>query len=739
MDVRLRLRFAIVLASSLASFLSGTWADTLVRQDGQRLDWPLPHFADGQFHGPDGQLLDRHQVVDWWPAASGDNQAPAQAASPSDTASAIATLAALRQRGQALADRHPGVAAVHILDDGQYTLTADHRHLFRYHFACLVLDESQMNWSSITLPFTEGRSRATIVMGRCLTADDRLFELDPNTARTASPSRGEVNFDPKSRLLSATIPGVEVGTIVEAIYEFEVYAPEDWRLFFPRFYFQSDIPVGLATYCVRVPEEVKLYHWTVNWRLGRPFDDHPSWWRRLARRLTPSPVSHRRIRLADGALYRQYQWQKRDLPPIVAEPSMPPRWQVVPAVHGTILPDWRHLDQLTGGMQRERLQVTPAIQQLANQLAGELTSDADKVATLYHWVQKNIRYISIKASLSSGWAGHPAQETLDHGYGDCTDVSVLFCTLLRAVGIEAEPLVLLTNDQGLFAPPYPILQANHCIAEVHLDGRSIILDCTSQDYRFPAFRGDNHGAFAINFIRGTRQMTPVPPGLEAHGKITSERLILNRDGALLGQVAANYAGDYEAGLRAGWKRIPEAVRLPVMQQYLSTLAPGAQLLDFELGTAEDLETPFTLNFHYRLPRYLHPAGPYRLLQLPDREITFPELSLEHRRYPLEYRTSEATKRQIDLELPPDWQPAELPPDTHIDNRFFTYRETFAWQDGKVRVQTLFARHLRRISPADYPAFRHTAKHIENVTRKPLYLHAAPTPAPAPPTASHPLP
>ena len=70
--------------------------------------------------------------------------------------------------------------------------------------------------------------------------------------------------------------------------------------------------------------------------------------------------------------------------------------------------DWKYLDELTGGMQKERIAVTPKIRDVVAGITDPSAPLEDNVARLYHWVQKNIRYISVKSSLSSGWSGHPA-------------------------------------------------------------------------------------------------------------------------------------------------------------------------------------------------------------------------------------------------------------------------------------------------------------------------------------------
>lgn len=703
----------------LLSTASASVGDTLVRRDGERLKAPGFSFDGTLFQAPDHPDADRATVADWWL----DHEADAapdhpDAALPEAPDSARDELLTYRQRGAATAATIPGCRGVQVVDDGTYTLTADKRHLYRYHFVGLVLSETLLDWADISLGFTAGRSRQRLLQARCLTPADEVKVLYPDDLKVSVPQGGRDHFDPNARVLSGTIPGVEVGSVVEYTYEYEMYAPEDWRLFFPGFYFQMPLPTCLSRFTVQIPADMKLYWWSENWNgYGAG-----SWWQRLRALvgLRIAPARHEQVHV-DGAEYERWQWEKRDVPPIVTERGMPPWQELAPAVHGTLLRRWDHLNQLTGTLQRERMVANPDLEQLVTDLTAALPDLEAKTARLYHWVQKNIRYVSVKSSLSSGWSGHPAAETLAQGYGDCTDKSVLFATMLKLIGVAAEPVVLRTNDKGWFDPKYPNLHCNHCITEVRLNGRRLYLDCTTQNHRFPSLRADNHGTVAINFIRGERRLIPVPAGISGSGKHTEEEITIDADGRTVVASRNRYAGHYEARLRGGWKRVPEAMKNEVMQQYLNSLAPGARLLDFSMPDPQDLATPFTLEFRYELPDYLSAAGTLRLFQIPDRERHFPEAGLAERRYPLVYTTTEALERVVTITLPPEMAVADLPAAVALDGRHLLYAETYTRQGRQIRLHIRYERKTRRVSVADYAGFRKTAKQIETCTKQPLYL------------------
>ncbi|MFA5204366.1 MAG: DUF3857 domain-containing protein [Lentisphaeria bacterium] len=720
----------LLLAAPLLLSLAGTpgGAETLVQGDGTRLEAPRFDYHNGQFD--DGsRRLPRAAVADWWfgPAAPvADSAVPAVAVADSATRE---RLLALRREGERLAARFPGCSGVQVLDVGEFRLTADHHHLYSYHFAGLILNEKKLEWGTVNVPFTEGRSRARLLAARCLTRDGRVLELPPGAAQTAPVGGGDVFFSPNARQLSAAVPGTEPGALVEYEFEIEEYQPEDWRLFFPGFYFQGEVPVCESRFTVAVPADVRLWSWTVNWDAAEP--EPPGWWRQLGRTLLPwTPSAETRSEENwNGARYRRHVWEKRGVPPVTPEPQMPDVSEVVPAVHATITRDWAPLNAVVGGMQQERLAPAPAVTAKAAEIVAGAASEDAKIARLYHWVQKNIRYLSIKSSLSSGWSGHPAAETLANGYGDCTDKAVLFAAMLRSLGLEADPVVLKTQDAGLFIPEYPVIFGNHCITELRRNGRSQFLDTTTQDHRYASLRADDHGALAVNFLRDRRQFIPIPPGAEAMGKSTDETMTLLADGSLEVGSRNRYAGEYEAGLRAFWKRVPETLRPQLMAQYVNRLAPGARLKRFELSDPQDLERPFTLDYDYTLPAYAIPAGTLRIVQLPDRERSFDEISMDTRRYPLAYPTATAWERRVKLKFPDGWKLVSPPPDFRLSGNQVRYQERFVPEPGGVAVQLSFGRDGIRVPAADYPAFRRQLQAIERQARRPLYLETAQRPEP----------
>jgi len=602
-------------------------------------------------------------------------------------------LARYRQRALEAARKHPGAESVLCLDHGQDTLTPDGRQLYRYHALTLVLKDKGRAVADLTLGFREGRSRVRVLFARSIAPDGRSRWLQPSDLKVSVPKQQAQFLDTRRRILSGRIPGVEVGSLVEYAYEYDYYNPDVPDYFFPNFYFQGTEPVLDSILDVRVPAGRRL-----NW---------------VAPNMPPDAREPKRRR--DGP-YEVYRWELHDVPPIVPEPMMPAREDVVPSVQCSLFFDWKDLHERTGRYQRERIEVTPEIAALAKRLTKGAKTDDAKLAALYHWVQRNIRYLSIKASLSSGWAGHPASETLRNGYGDCTDKAILLASLAKAVGIRAYPAIIKTNTSGRAIVEIPIPDANHCINVAYPGGRRIFLDATASNYRYPYFRADDHGVKAIIHITGEILDVPVPPPQDNMRQSTQE-LWLQADGTIRAIERNAYTGTYEAVVRGFWRSVPPRLRGPMMQQYLQRRCPGAQCTGFRLGELEDLSKQLTMEIRYRVPQAATFSRDLYIVAPPGFERTFPEAALPSRKFAIERMTTQEFRTTIRVHPPEGYQPVGVPEPLVIHGKHLWYEgRVERAKDASLVIRERYRVLTRVVPPEDYADYRAQATRIAAWTR-----------------------
>ena len=602
-------------------------------------------------------------------------------------------------RGEALAEQFPGTGGVILVDDGRFVYNDDGTHSYRYHFAGLVLREETKAWAQFAAAFTEGRSRVRVIEARSVAPDGTVHTLPPDALREGSPSEEMQFFNPSRRVLGGVIPGVETGSIVEYIYEYENYNPEDPRLFFPGYYFQSTEPVVLSRVVVEVPGDLPFHYFTRHFPDGAP---------------TEPDIEHH----GDHA---HYTWVLEDMPPLVQEPQMPPRADLTPRMQASVFESFEDVFALQRDLQLARTRLTPEIEAEVARIIEGAEDIEEKIARIYHWVQTNIRYVSIKGSLGSGLSGHTAMEAFVNRYGDCTDKANLFSTMLEAIGVTSYPIIVRTNDSGVGVTEIPTIDGNHAITEIELeDGRRFYLDSTAQNFRYPHFRPDNHDAIAINAIRGDFNMIPVPPP-EDNARHSVLDAALSATGDVVVRTRNAYTGFIEAGIRAFWKRVREDEREDQMTEYVNSLSPGAVLDGFTLSDLMDLAEPVRMTIDYTLPGHAIRAGELMYLQMPTFERSYPEVALDARRFPIQYMTTEERNLTIHLELPEGVRLKWAPPPLRISTPYIEYEAAYEETASGVTLTEQFRRPERIIPVEAYPEYRDALRAIAAFSAREIFV------------------
>lgn len=594
--------------------------------------------------------------------------------------------------------RYPDAAGILLEDDGIFTLRSDGTNAYRYHFRGLVLkDEKKGEWGQRTLYFDDRRERVRLLWARTIRPDGQVVEVDPSTAKIADPAGSTGHFG-RGKRYSFSMAQVGIGCVVEYCYEVEEFDPFDPQMFFPGFYFQGTDPVTHSKLTVTIPSAKELNYQARHMPAGK---DKP------------------KVVRADGSV--SYVWEVSNVDPLIPEPRMPPQSAVVPSVRCSLFKTWDYLFDWMQRFQKRRMAVTPEIEQVVAQVTAGAGDKEERVARLYHFVQQHIRYVSIKGSIGSGWAGHEAAFTLKNRYGDCIDKAILFGTLLKAIDVPAEPVIVLTNDAGVDDRKLPTMRGNHAISQVHLAGRSFYLDSTSSVHRYPAFSSGDHGITAINALRREIGFIDVPPP-EMNSRDYALTVTVAASGDADTAYRSRYVGNYEAGVRAYYMYTQESDHARALSNMVSSMSPKAKLSRHRLGNVHDISKPFSIRLWFSMPDYVVEAGPLRIVSVPGIEAEFPEAALEKRKYDLVYRSSLQTIRRVAVHVPSSYRIKYLPRDIRLETRYAAYDARYQQAGpGRILFTSTFRRYKRVIPASDYQTYRTFLQRMSKYTKAQMFF------------------
>ena len=231
---------------------------------------------------------------------------------------------------------------------------------------------------------------------------------------------------------------------------------------------------------------------------------------------------------------------------VTEEPLAPSMTEIVPVIVGSTFKSWDDFR----GWYREAVKGFTEPDEQVKRLAAQLTrgkaSREDKVAALFNFVADDIRYVNYTSG--EYWLPNRPQQLLARREGDCDDKAILLITLLRAVGIEAQEVMVQTRETG---QPSVILAKNaavplfdHGIAFLPGPGGGTYLDATSPQSRLGPLPSMDARAVALRLDSGPAEIVRLPASApQDHGADVSWSIALESDGsgALVG--AERHSGD----------------------------------------------------------------------------------------------------------------------------------------------------------------------------------------------------
>lgn len=170
-----------------------------------------------------------------------------------------------------------------------------------------------------------------------------------------------------------------------------------------------------------------------------------------------------------------------------------------------------------------------SLQAQVQRLTQKQSTQRQKAAVIYRWVQDNVKYIAFEDGLG-GFVPREAGDIFTKKYGDCKDMSNLIVTMLRQAGISAYLTWIGTRDRPYRYQNLPCpLVDNHMIAVAKIDGEYVFLDGTGEYQPFGLPTSMIQGKEALVGIDSTHYEiinVPIAPP-DSNARIETLQLTIN--------------------------------------------------------------------------------------------------------------------------------------------------------------------------------------------------------------------
>ncbi|WP_304343554.1 DUF3857 domain-containing protein [Chryseobacterium koreense] len=322
-------------------------------------------------------------------------------------------------------------------------------------------------------------------------------------------------------------------------------------------------------------------------------------------------------------------------------------------------------------------------------------STADKVKTIYRYMQDKTRYVLISMGIG-GWQPMPASEVSKKGYGDCKALTNYMRTLLNAAGIPSYYAVIYSDDSvRSFDRDFPKLSGNHVVLMVPTEDGEIWLENTSQKVAFNhlTYSSYNRNVLGVN-ENGIKIIdTPVYRPEQSKEKLTA-KIILKEDGGFNSQANMEFTGgQYDQNLRLFSLKNYEVQEVMKNRHYhlkFSSLKIENLKNDKDYGA-------ITYDLNMEVNGFSKKIGNDLFFQaVPFYEATMFSAT-EERKLPLEISFPFQDDYAIEFEIPAGYKLSEIPKSSELSSEFGSYSIHFDLKDNKLMV-----RRILTIKKGNYP-------------------------------------
>lgn len=365
-----------------------------------------------------------------------------------------------------------------------------------------------------------------------------------------------------------------------------------------------------------------------------------------------------------------------------------------------------------------------SVRALAMSLIQGATTDRDRAARIYRWVQEHVRYVAFEDG-TGGFIPREAGAVCARRYGDCKDMSSLLVSLCQAAGLDAHYTWIGTRalPYSYAETPLPIAD-NHMICAVRLDGRWTFLDGTDSDLPFGLPPAALQGKEALIGLDATRfEVVKVLEADPAQNTVAdSTHLTIGTDGALTGDVRIAYTG-YPAWDLTGLVRFSDPNERDKTFRGLTTRGSNKYAQrSFDYKSAGPCD-PFRIQSSFDLKDYARALDTELFVNLNlQRTYESDAVDLAKRNVPIQQDYKQQTRQVTVLDIPAGYKVTYLPPAAAgAEPGLWSYRIRYEQTAKSVTLIKEYEMATLMIQPAQFAAHNRMVEALRKAYKESVVL------------------
>jgi hypothetical protein len=538
-----------------------------------------------------------------------------------------------------------------------------------------ILTEEGRKYADVEVPFDKATERVQGIQARTIHPDGSIVKFDGTVYEKPIVQARGVKWLAKT----FTMPDVRVGSIIEYRYRHEFQwgfvSNSHWIL--SQNLFTKDAKFSLDPY--------RAFYLRYSWPIGLPTGTDP-------------PKDERgKIRL-----------ESRDVPAFVTEDYMPPENELKFRVDFIYVSDfdprpekdpdvfWKKYGKRIYHVVDDFVDKRRAMTEAVAQIVDPGDSPEVKLHKIYERTLR-VRNLSFERQKSQQEADRENLKTAKNvedlwkqGYGDGNQITWLFLALVRAAGIQADPVIVSTRDVRFFnyRTQNPA-ELNSNVVLVTLNGKEMFLDPGT------AFAPFGLLPWSETAVRGRRldkdggTWVDTPPTETAESRVERKgTLKLATNGTLEGKMTVTFTGQEALWRRHEERNEDDAGRKQFLEDEIKADVPSGIVVELANRPDWNSASPaLVAEYDLKIPGWASIAGqravmPVGLFGGQDKR-TFQHQTRDH---PLYFEFRHQSADDVTIELPPNWQVNSSPQPTRANRKVLDYASSSEVNNGSLHLK-----------------------------------------------------
>lgn len=332
---------------------------------------------------------------------------------------------------------------------------------------------------------------------------------------------------------------------------------------------------------------------------------------------------------------------------------------------------------------------SPEITRIADSITRNLSTNLDKVRSIYYWVQDHVKYIAFEEGIG-GFVPRQPNAVVDKRFGDCKDMASLIYSMLKAVNIPSYLTWVGSRDLPFKYSEFPSgMCDNHMITTYKEDGKFYFLDATNSFQTMNASTGFIQGKEALLHISPTEyELTTIPVRDENYSTVYDFSSIKIEGKDLIGKSTTKIDGYYHTLIG----NYAKDVLAKDQNKFLTSINQrGNNSFIVTNGSMQNVlkrDTTGVMNFDWNCKNYCtNLDDAIYINMILNKDITYQNELKETRIAPFELDHKSADKYVVELEIPQNYVVSHLPASASFHSDIVDFDVKYE-QNGSKIIMTL---------------------------------------------------